>query len=78
MLPLAIDWSPELILALAGLATAIGGIATSITGVIMNRRAMRDETTHELEDKLRKTRAEAEKYAEELHELRMKELSDED
>jgi hypothetical protein len=76
-LPLAIEWSPELVLAIAGLATAIGGIVSSITGVIMNRRAMKDETDKELRDKLRATRAEAEKYAQELHELRMKELADE-
>jgi len=78
MFLLSLEWTPELILALAGLVTAIGGITTSITGVIMNKRAAKDETDAELRDKLRATRAEAEKYAEELHEMKMKELADED
>jgi hypothetical protein len=63
---LAMDWQPTL-LGIAALLTAFGGVISTIMAV----RKARSDGEAECLDRLKKSRAEAEGLAEELHKLRM-------
>ena len=58
------DW----LLALAAFLTAVGGVASTIAAL----RARRSEDYEKCLKALKESRAEAEKYARELHELKMR------
>jgi len=62
------------LLGIAALITALGSVISSILGVRKARRDERAKAEQECIERLRDTRAESEKLAQELHELRMKEF----
>jgi hypothetical protein len=62
------------LLGVAALLSALGGIASTWIGAKRARREEREKAEQECRDRLRDTRAEAERLALELHELRMKDI----
>ena len=72
---LLVEWQPTL-LGAAAIISAIGGLITTIIGTRRRGREEKDKADEQCRQRLRDTRAEAEKLAEALHRYRMDELSD--
>lgn len=70
---LALEWYPEVILALAALLTAVAGVLTGIAALRRTREKTRKTAEEECLERLREARRESESVARELHDLRMKE-----
>jgi len=67
-LPIAIEFPNQpTLLGLAAMVTAIGGCASSILAI----RKARSEEEQQCLDRLKEARAESERLAQELHELKM-------
>jgi hypothetical protein len=63
---------PGLLLGLAAIVSALGGCATTVLAL----RKTRDEEHEKCLERLAAARVESEKFAEELHELRMRGTAD--
>lgn len=64
----AIDFNSPTLLGVAAVMTAVGGIASTIMAI----RKGRSEEEQQLVERLKETRAEAERLAKELHDIKMR------
>jgi uncharacterized protein YlxW (UPF0749 family) len=62
------------LLGVAALVTALGGVLATILGARRSRREERDKAEQDCVQRLRETRAESERLAEELHRVKMHRL----
>lgn len=65
-------WNDPTLLGLAAVITALSGVVSTIVGTRRARREAREKAEEECLQRLKKTRAEAEAVAAELHELKMR------
>lgn len=69
---LALEWYPEVILALAALLTAIAGVMSAWAALRRHGKNVKATAEEECLKRLRLAREEAESVAQELHDVRMK------
>lgn len=67
--------SDPTLLGLSALLTALAGIISTIWGALKSRREGKDQADEELRKRLRDCRGEAEKLADEMHQMKMRRLN---
>ena len=72
----AIQWNPDVLLAMAACLTAAGGIFATLASVRMKKMEQKHADDEDCYHKLKLAREEAESASSALHEIRMKEIEE--